>query len=356
MEEEAREKELQKAVAVCLEEITRLKAEIGKQQRQIEDFMQIQKSLISAAMNMGDMENLKYEWNDPKVDRSCFYYPKFYEIAETVESLVCGRRSMARFGDGEFALMAGKERCRFQRFDSRLAERLREVIHCEEEGFLIGIPDQYGSLESYNREGKYGIRPYMTEEARREHRKFLNLERTYHNAYVSRPYAMYADNKTDAPQKRFRDLQRIWDGRNILFVEGALTRLGVGNDLFKNAASIRRIEAAPVNAWDAYDEILAAALQHANPDNLVLIALGPSAGVLAYDLYRSGRQALDIGHVDLEYEWFLRGTGCRCAVEYKYNNELVGGNRVEDIYDEEYLRQIVYVVGGGDSYDGASAS
>ena len=76
MEEEAREKELQKAVAVCLEEITRLKAEIGKQQRQIEDFMQIQKSLISAAMNMGDMENLKYEWNDPKVDRSCLWPEK----------------------------------------------------------------------------------------------------------------------------------------------------------------------------------------------------------------------------------------------------------------------------------------
>lgn len=150
---------------------------------------------------------------------------------------------------------------------------------------------------------------------------------------------------TDAPRKRFQNLQRIWADRDIIFVEGALTRLGVGNDLFANAASIRRIEGPPVNSWDKYEEILAAALRVADADSLFLIALGPSAGVLAYDLYRAGYQALDIGHLDLEYEWFLRGKGGRCPVEHKYNNELTGGDQVADIYDEEYLRQIVYVTG-----------
>lgn len=345
MTEEMNTNELQNAVVVCLDEIIRLKADKEKLQQQVESLLQMQQKLLSMTMNMGNMDNLKYEWNDPRLDRSSFYYPKFYEIEETIESIVRDRKSLARFGDGEFSLMAGQERCRFQRVDLRLSERLRKLIRCEEDGFLIGIPDQYGSLETYNREGKYGIRPYMTDEVRRQHQQFLDLERIYHNAFVSRPYAMYADNHTDAPRQRFQNLQRIWAGRDIIFVEGALTRLGVGNDLFANAASIRRIEAPPVNSWDKYDEILAAALQYGDSDSLFLIALGPSAGVLAYDLYQAGYQALDIGHLDLEYEWFLRGTGGRCPVEHKYNNELTGGNQVADIQDEEYLRQIVYVAG-----------
>ena len=38
----------------------------------------------------------------------------------------------------------------------------------------------------------------------------------------------------------------------------------------------------------------------------MLIALGPTATILAYDLAEKGVQALDVGHIDIEYEWFLR--------------------------------------------------
>lgn len=35
------------------------------------------------------------------------------------------------------------------------------------------------------------------------------------------------------------------------------------------------------------------------------ILLDPTATVLAYDLAVQGFQAVDINHVDVEYEWFL---------------------------------------------------
>lgn len=345
MPEEISIAELQKAVTVCLDEVIRLQKENEDLKKQLGQVAREQQKLLKVVTSMGDLENIKYEWNDPNADKGGFYYPKFYELEETVEAIVRERRSMARFGDGEFAIMAGRERCLFQNADAKLGERLREVMACEEEGLLIGIPDQYGSLKAFNREGKYGIRPYMTDEVRKEHRQFIDLDRIYHNAYISRPYAMYADNHTDAPKQRFRNLQRIWEGREVIFVEGALTRLGVGNDLFDNAASIRRIVAPPVNSFVCYDEILQATLRFAGQDSLFLIALGPSAGVLAYDLFHAGYQALDIGHLDLEYEWFLRGMGGRCTVEYKYNNEFAGGDQVADIRDETYLSQIVYLAG-----------
>lgn len=38
-----------------------------------------------------------------------------------------------------------------------------------------------------------------------------------------------------------------------------------------------------------------------------MISLGPTATVLAYDLFKAGYQAIDFGHVDVEYEWWRMG-------------------------------------------------
>ena len=38
-----------------------------------------------------------------------------------------------------------------------------------------------------------------------------------------------------------------------------------------------------------------------------LLPLGPAATVLAYDLFKAGYQAIDVGHVDVEYEWWRMG-------------------------------------------------
>ncbi len=169
----------------------------------------------------------------------------------------------------------------------------------------------------------------------------LDSERTYYDAYLSRPYALYRDNMTDAPRKRFDHLRQIWEDRDVIFVEGALTRLGVGNDLFDNARSIRRIIAPPTSSFDRYDDILEAAMKYGQKDTLFLLAIGPCAGVLALDLCNAGFQAVDIGHVDLEYEWFLQGQGGRCVVPNKYNNEMYGGDVVAEIHDAAYESQII---------------
>ena len=36
---------------------------------------------------------------------------------------------------------------------------------------------------------------------------------------------------------------------------------------------------------------------------LFLVALGPTATVLAYDLSKIGYQAIDIGHIDISFVW-----------------------------------------------------
>ena len=54
-----------------------------------------------------------------------------------------------------------------------------------------------------------------------------------------------------------------------------------------------------------------------------------------------GYQALDIGHIDLEYEWFLAGKGGRVPVLYKYNNEVAGDDNAKELHDPVYERQII---------------
>lgn len=363
MTEEMNFQELQEMVSVCLEQIISLKEENKKLKMEFQELSNALYRIITSQKGIVDnmnkmheeslwklfiqentMNNIKYELADPRKDKNNYYFPKFYEIETTIDYIANKKKSMARFGDGEFEIMSNKERQSFQHFDERLAKRLKAIIQSEESDFLIAIADNYGSLDVYNEKGKTAIREYMTDEIRNEHKNYLDMSRVYHNTYISRPYVAFADNTTEAPKRRFQNLKRIWDKRNIIFVEGSLTRLGVGNDLFDNAQSIRRIEAPPVNSFDKYDEILDASLKFAEEDCLFLIALGPSAGVLAYDLYKAGYQAVDIGHLDLEYEWFLQGKGERCQVKNKYNNELDGGDEVEDIYDEAYLSQIVCTI------------
>lgn len=76
-------------------------------------------------------------------------------------------------------------------------------------------------------------------------------------------------------------------------------------------------------------------------DKTILIALGPTASVLAYDLALMGYHAIDIGHVDLSYEWLIRNNGAKTAVTTKYNNEYPEGYIVEDIHDSVYDSQII---------------
>ena len=139
-------------------------------------------------------------------------------------------------------------------------------------------------------------------------------------------------------------LKKVWRNRNVVIIEGEKTRMAVGNDLLEDANSVRRIVCPAENAFEYYDEILKCAISFSK-DSLFLIALGPTATVLAYDLCIAGYQALDIGHVDLEYEWMKAGVQHQILISNKYVNELNGGKNVAECEDKLYLSQIACKIG-----------
>ena len=284
--------------------------------------------------------NMKYEILDSR-NQEMMSYPVIRSSKEAIEEILKKRKSLVRFGDGEFATIAGQIRAKFQtEIDTKLAQRLYEVLRNQEENIVTAIADNYGDLNRYADNNQREIRAYMAPEVRESHMRLLLPGKIYYDAYLSRPYAMYAEKEPEKIQEKFLCIRSLWEKRDCVFIEGEKTRMGVGNDLFDNASSIKRILAPAENAFKVYETLLATAKQ-CGKDVLFLIALGPTATVLAYDLAMEGYQALDIGHLDLEYEWYLQGTGGRTAVPYKYNNEYPGGEKVEEIIDSVYEEQII---------------
>ncbi len=273
--------------------------------------------------------NLPYEILDKRFAEK-YEIPRIMTLEETIDEIVLHKKSIARFGDGEFGIMFGVSRWRFQREDAKLAERLREVIASNEENLLIGLNDFYGDLSHRTEADADGIRAYIVK-ARAQHMELLQKGRLYAHACISRTGSL----------EKVQNQKRIWEGRDCVFVEGDKTRMGVGNDLFDNAKSIQRILCPSESAFDNYDAILEAC-KKLPKDKTILIALGPTASVLAYDLAKAGYHAIDIGHADLAYEWFLRsGSSKKAAVHHKYNNEYPEGYIVEDIHDEKYESEII---------------
>lgn len=282
-------------------------------------------------------DNMKYEiFSIPdKVQ-----YPIIESGESAIDKIINEGKSLIRFGDGEFSLIGNVCRQKFQPVDPVLGKRLKEALQDNDPDILIGIADNYGDLSKYTSDAKYNIRYYLTEEVRKQHYALLDMNRTYYDAYVTRPYMMYMDKHIGGPEKRFEHIKKIWENRKLLIIEGSKTGLGVGNDLFKNAGDIIRIIAPAVNAFSQYDAILEQAMKQ-DKERLILIALGPTATVLAYDLAKAGYQAVDIGHIDIEYEWMLAGAESRTAVKNKYTNDVHGGDAVANIEDAAYEKQII---------------
>jgi glycosyltransferase family protein len=151
----------------------------------------------------------------------------------------------------------------------------------------------------------------------------------------------------------FELLKTIWAGRRVIMVEGRLTRFGVGNDLLESAHSVRRIICPERNAYRQYRRILDA-MPQPDASTLVLVALGPTAKPLVHELAGRGYQAIDIGHLDIEYEWFLRKATRKILIPGKYVDEVdpkLGGFSDEDeevttdIITPDYPRQVIVRIG-----------
>jgi glycosyltransferase family protein len=226
----------------------------------------------------------------------------------------------------------------FQCVDNQLSRRLREILGSDTKECLICVPYGLSSVRHLNQRGRFFWKQFVVFHYRK-YTPYFNFTKAYYDACMTRPYIDWQDKSMSAVF--FEQLKQLWQGKRILLVEGTMSRLGVGNDLFAEAAVLDRIITLSQNAFSVYNRLLSETVHFAADYDLVLVALGPTATVLAYDLSLLGIRALDIGHVDIEYEWFLKQATQKIAIEGKYVNEVAGSITQTTSGDAEYKQQII---------------
>jgi glycosyltransferase family protein len=253
---------------------------------------------------------------------------------ETLDEIIKYNKSISRYGDGEYNLISGISHY-FQTKSEELINRLSEILNSNEEKCLIGIyyPYKKEELDLYtDKEANYW-KKYSNENKFKLY-KIIKQNKKFYSSAITKFYNEFKD-KSIVPQY-IEKHRKIWEGRDIIIVEGNTTRLGIGNDLFNNTKSIKRIICPSSHAFNFYNKILEAVLQF-DKNNLILISLGPTATILSFDLCKLGYQAIDIGHTDYAYESFLEK---RETQKYKS-----GAKNISESQKVIYNQQIVNRIG-----------
>lgn len=268
-----------------------------------------------------------------------FKMPTVLSVGETLAAIENNKKAcVVRFGDGEIVYMTDRLNLPFQKYEERLSNSFQEILKNEHPNLLVGLPIGYHSLSSMNGEGRTFWRSQIVWNYTR-FRKYLNLQTTYFNASITRLY--YGFERSSAEQN-FNRWKQILKEENVLLIEGEKTRFGIGNDLLDGVQNIKRILGPKHHAFDKADEIITYVEQYNQPFDLILIALGPAAKYITLQLFKKGYRVLDVGNLDIEYEWYLRGVTERIAIPGKYTSEVKGGREVMDLADDtQYTSQIL---------------
>lgn len=206
-------------------------------------------------------------------------YPQTLSETDTLDLVLAGQ-SLARYGDGEFNLCAGRP-AKAQRIDVRIQSRLQMGLCSADYNCLIAVPN----LQSKTPKAEFWNKQINTA------LRFMEPGRTYGSAFVTRPDSA---PWIDTPEY-WAKLESLWVGEDVTLVTGGRHGLKEA-DLV--GANVREVIAPSANAFSDYHALL----ELVGTPRRALICLGPTATVLAIDLCRRGVHAIDLGHVGL----FLR--------------------------------------------------
>lgn len=265
--------------------------------------------------------------------------PFILSVDKTLDLIIYEHYSISRNGDGEFNIMMGRD-IPFQKYNARLAQIMIEAHKAEIPRYISALPNVFYKYDYLNPKAQLYFKHFL--HANRYSWYKLATASRYADTNVTRFYLSHLDKKQS--QQQITRLKQIWENQDVIIVEGELSRLGVGNDLFAGAKSVKRILGPAENAFDAYDMLMDCVKHNATKDNLIILALGPTATAMAYELAKDGYWAVDIGHIDIEYEWYLMGATTKVNIPGKYTNESTGDKVVGQLPDDvlsKYNEQVI---------------
>lgn len=257
---------------------------------------------------------------------------KVHSIDETIDELLHTEKSMVRFGDGEIVMIKGRDLV-LQKAQPEIAEGLKKILAYPYDDLIVTIPGVFDTLSDHTKESRQFWRDHLLM-CRKTYEKYCNPDRVYYSTFISRCY-YFAKDKNRCAQW-YDGIRDIWKDRSVVVVEGERSHNGVGNDLLDRAAGVERIICPPKDAYGSLNRILEACMQY-DRDRLFLLSVGVAAKFIAVELFEKGYRVLDIGNLDMEYEWYVRGADHKIPLE---KHEIVGEEANREAGYTEYLQQI----------------
>lgn len=209
--------------------------------------------------------------------------------------LVAHGVSLARLCDGELNYLWSRQPHRYQRFDKALQARLKEVLHADEPGLLIGVPRVIGPhAQNFgtDREISINLEKFWSQWRGKLTRHLP--PRTYGSGFISYP-------DRHMPPHRWPYYRLMWGGivkgRDVVLVgnerEAAAVQESPG---ILGGCNLRYVYTPERDAYAALDQTLAECRDYP-VDALMLVSVGLTGTVLAHDLHRDGYHAVDIGRL-----------------------------------------------------------
>lgn len=213
-------------------------------------------------------------------------YPDVLGEMETMD-LVAHGRSIARYGDGEFKMIRGAS-IKSQMFHPALSRRLAGILKSPGGFCLVGIPNIHSATpkEVFWRKQAHNA-------------DLLSPSDKYVSSFITRPDSA---PWIDVPEY-WSLLESLWVGHAVTLVRGSSKSL-IAADLV-GARQVAEIVPARQHAFAEYQSIVERVRVCGN--KRVLLCLGPSATVLAFDLCAHGYHAVDLGHVGMFLHKHRRG-------------------------------------------------
>lgn len=216
-------------------------------------------------------------------------YPSVLTEAQTIERILAEKLSFSRYGDGEFKLCRGASIAR-QPASPELRRRLHDILQSDSSSsFAVGIPPSPDNRITNPVTDAYLRKFYLREWEAVHHM----ASKTYLSAWAFWP--RHWELPDDDANRLLSTLERLWQNKDVTFVcNKRFKEHSAFAPVFGNAKSHSFVHTPAKNAYSRYDDLLEQAADF-SVDNLFLLACGPTATVLAYDLAAKGYQAIDVG-------------------------------------------------------------
>lgn len=207
-------------------------------------------------------------------------YPHVRTEWETLQAAHDGI-SLSRFGDGELKICLGRD-AKSQQHHPELSAALCRILLEPGGPCLPCIPRP---IKGGPKAGFW--QPYL---ARKEILRLYRAQTLYGSAFVTRPDSA---PEIDAPAYWAR-LRALWEGRDVVLVRGSEKSLT--KDRLPGARSVVEIVGPVQHAWAARKDLRA---RLRGERRRVILCLGATASVLAWELAQEGGHALDLGHAGM---------------------------------------------------------